>query len=181
MNTTSKKFDAENKEFEELYNNGCKFYNGLGVRVNKKEAARFYKINSENLRQFGFIFSFLKESTEKLANMLYYGDGIDQNKHEAAMYYKKLTCEGYEDDMIKYTNMLLNGDGIAQDKEEAAHILRVYANYNSIYAIDKFSSMLLNGDGIKSNPKQAAEYLETKKRLLQSNESFKQNRFHIDF
>ena len=79
----------------------------IKLSLNKKEAARFYKLLSEKGNE---------ETMNRYAEMLYNGTGIDVDKKEAARLYKLSGEKGNDHALLCYANMLLSGDGIPQNE-----------------------------------------------------------------
>ncbi len=107
------------------------------------------------------------EAIKVYANMLYNGDGIEQNKAMAAEYYKEAAEREDIPSMRLYADMLYNGDGIEQNKAMAAEY------YKKIFETPKkndthekliidtkvvYANILYNGDGINQDKVKAAEY-----------------------
>lgn len=63
------------------------------------------------------------------------GNGIKEDKEEAAKYFKKAAINDNVDSMIKYAQMLYSGDGIKEYKYEAARFFQKTAVCGDISSI----------------------------------------------
>ncbi len=115
------------------------------------------------------------EAIKVYANMLYNGDGIEQNKAMAAEYYKKIFETPKKNDThekliidtkVVYANILYNGDGINQDKVKAAEYYKEASEELNGFACFLYANMLYSGDGIEQNKAEAAKYYKETIKIL---------------
>ncbi len=107
--------DAIDKgDTEAMYNYSVQLSNPTGrtdIITNKEKSLHYCKLAADS----GHI-----EAIKVYANMLYNGNGINQDKVKAAEYYKEASEELNGFACFLYANMLYSGDGIEQNKAEAA-------------------------------------------------------------
>lgn len=98
------KRSTDNGNAESMYKYAIKLENGDGIAVNKREAARYYKMASDNGN---------KNAMNEYAAMLNKGDEIAVKEREAVRYFKMAADNGHINAMFNYGFVLARGDGIA--------------------------------------------------------------------
>ena len=86
--------------------------------------------------------------------MLYYGDGIEENKELAAEYFKN--AKSIPDSLYICAQMLYNGDGIDVNKKEAAYLFLDASDYGHAEASNVYGYLLITGNGVDVDKEKAA-------------------------
>ncbi|KAK8836822.1 hypothetical protein M9Y10_037346 [Tritrichomonas musculus] len=120
-------------------------YKGEGCESNKEEAINTYKeaIKKGNI-----------SSITTFADILY----KDDNKPEAAYYFKMAADQGDDEAMFKYANMLRKGDGISFSKGRAVKYYKKAIDKGNIKAIETYAKMLEIGDCVPENKEESLYY-----------------------
>ena len=108
---------------DSMYLYGILLYNGDGIEVNKKEAAKYFKASSEkgNINSMYYYAKILFEQNETIS------------KIEEAVYYIKTSADkGNVDSMLQYGIMLLNGNGVQINKQDAEKYLKNAADLGKL-------------------------------------------------
>ena len=139
-------------------------FNGEISEINKSEAFKYYKlavdaaIEQRNYVQIdGNNFS-IKCAADSCFSMLFYGDGITQNKPEALKYIKFLADRGYVQRMYDYSNYMLYYDIIPVDINEAVKYYKMAINRGSANAMYCYGHTLAIGNHVPINKKEAIKY-----------------------
>ena len=106
--TALREFKADGKA-SACQNIAVMYYNGEGVKQDKKEAAKWMlKAAGQGHAKAQFLISV----------MYFTGDGIDQNIPEAINWIKKSAGNGFAEAQFNLGMMYINGDNIDKDRKE---------------------------------------------------------------
>ncbi|KAK8845724.1 hypothetical protein M9Y10_020642 [Tritrichomonas musculus] len=168
-----------------LFDYGLKLYQGKGVPVDKKAAAKYLQMAIEkDSYDAMFLYGQMLENGDGIspdpskaieyykiaadkgnvesmynyALMLYNGNGVPDNKKEASVYFKKAADQDDQKAIIKYSKMMYDGDGVPVNKKEASIYYKKAADKDDLDSIIKYSKMLYEGDGVPVNKKEASVY-----------------------
>ena len=128
---------------------GTMYYYGDGIRKDKSEAVRLYKLASSN--------NFAK-AQYNLANMLYNGDGATEDKQESIRLYRLSAAQGYVDAQYYLGIMFAKGRGVANDDTEAVRLFRLAALQGHAGAQYYLGWMLAKGRGVANNDTEAVRW-----------------------
>ena len=134
----------------------CMLAHGLGVHVNKKEAARLLQVVADNGDT---------DACCALGRMLFKGDGVRADPGQAAFYFERAFDDegdfiGNSDAMNFYGYMASNGLGMKVDKKKAARFYKMASDQGNPYAMNNYGFMLSNGVGLKVDKESAAKYFK---------------------
>ena len=138
-------------EAESLNKQGIKLRDGIGVEIDKEEAARLFKQAADDGNA---------QASFNYAQMHDAGDGVPVDHEEAAKYYKIAADQGNKDGMLHIGKMLRSGTGVPPDKEEAARYMKMAADEGVVEAMFEYGSMLSDGEGVSADKVESARYFK---------------------
>ena len=89
------------------------------------------------------------------------GDGVPQDKAEAACWYRKAAEQKNVRAQWRLGNMYASGDGVPQDKAEAAHWFHNMAKSGSVEAQWRISNIYASGEGLPKDTEKALDWCVT--------------------
>ena len=90
--------------------------------------------------------------------MYFYGEGVGQNKREAAKWYRLAAEQGYANAQNNLGWMYFYGEGVQQDKQEAAKWYRLAAEQGNAGAQNNLGWMYFYGEGVGQNKREAIKW-----------------------
>lgn len=117
------------------------YLHGLGVSINKAEAARYTKLAADN----GF-----KDAYYNLALMYLKGEGVKKSPKDAFHYMRKAAYENNIDAKHNLACMYLNGQGVKKDIKEGLRLLEYCAQRNDQLSIKELAKFYLEIDPEKA-------------------------------
>ena len=169
------------------YNKACYYYSmildkGDGIEINKEESKQYLREGArlghiESMFKYGLellddpktgeepVLYFKKsieeghiESMYRYGMMFHSGEGVEQNKKEAAKYLRMSAYSGNAKSMAFYGFILQHGDGIPIDKEEAVKLFQRGSELGNDAAMNNYAYSLHVGNGVPVNKEEAIKY-----------------------
>ena len=94
----------------------------------------------------------------RLGAMYYYGEGVAQDKREAAKWFRKAAEQGLAEAQFGLGMVCYHGDGVAQDVREAAKWFRKAGEQGYVDAQVSLGVMYGNGEGVAQDKREAAKW-----------------------
>jgi TPR repeat protein len=133
-----------------LYNNGVRYYNGLGVNQDKTEAAKLFHKAAEQGQVNAQLY--LGICYDK-------GTGVNQNKTEAAKWCRKAAEQGDAKAQFRLGEYYDKGEGVTQDKVEAAKLFHKAAEQGHITARFRLGEYYDKGEGVMQDTAEAVKWI----------------------
>ena len=134
LNTSSERQSAERGDAEAQLALGVRYYNGVDVEQDKKEAANWFRKAAEQGNA---------EAQSCLGDCYMLGDGVEKDTAEAVKWYRKAADQGLAIAQRAIGLCYLNGEGVKQDAVEAVKWFRKAAE-------QKGGLLKLSPNGIKA-------------------------------
>ncbi len=124
---------------------------GISVKQDTTTAINYFEIAS----------NYLLSSKMTLANIYYFGEGIESDYNKAFKLYNELYEEDYEDAYKNVGVCYREGRGVEQDYKKSFEIFYHYAdNYGDEFSICEVGNAYFNGCGVEENYKEAIRWFE---------------------
>jgi TPR repeat protein len=131
------------------FNFGMAFYNGDGVKQDKREAAKWYRKAAEQG---------LAIAQCNLGYCYEYGDGVDKDPREAVTWYRKAAEQGSADGQFDLGVCYEQGMGVDTDQHEAVKWYRKAAEQGYAFAQGELGRCYATGLGVDKEPRQAVNW-----------------------
>ncbi|MCR5347699.1 MAG: sel1 repeat family protein [Fretibacterium sp.] len=125
---------------------GNMYYNGEGVNVDYKEAARWYKMAADQ----GYA-----QAQFNLGEMYYNNQGVEKGVPQAVELYRKAAVQGHVRAQYKLGGAYYNGWGVKQDYKLALKWFRKSARRGNAEAQTAVGNIYYNGTGVRRNYSEA--------------------------
>lgn len=147
--------------YQDLLMNRMK-YQGIFGDINEEEVNGYINVLNEYFVSFSNnVQKQAKEgnidSTLLYGYMLFQGCGIDKDKKESALLFKKAADYGKTTAMHNYGYMLQNGYGVPKDEKEAVKYYKMAADLGHPIAMNNYGLMLENGTGVAKDIEEAVK------------------------
>jgi len=99
-----------------------------------------------------------REAQRLYARMRELGNGVQQDRAQAASWYAKAAAAGDVESQVRLGYLYRNGLGVKKDERESARWFSMAANQGSREGLLEYGVALENGDGVNKDESQAADY-----------------------
>ncbi len=140
---------AEGKREHSCFLGYC-YQNGLGVKMNPKDAVKWYRKAAEQVDA---------RAQNELGNCYYDGYGVKKDLEQAVKWYRKAAEQGDVDAQTNLGICYQLGDGVEKNPEVAVEWLRKAAEQGYARAQYNLGMHYKNGIGVERNPEVAVEWL----------------------
>jgi len=95
----------------------------------------------------------------RLGRMYYFGDGVAENREEAARWHVKAAAQGHAEAQYVLGLLYSVGDGVRQDKEKAVQLIAGAAELGLAEAQYALGMMYQGGEDVPQDDRKASEWL----------------------
>lgn len=158
-----KKMQAQEKTPQQLYDEGCDYYNGTNGKP--KDLSKAFELFRQGALQGH------AESQYWVGNMYYHGNGTMKNQKEAVAWYQKAAEQGHKSAQSILGSCYYFGYGVTKNYPSAFSWYEKAAEQGDATSMLNIGVMYENGDGVKKSNSQALAWYN--KAAEQDNETAK--------
>lgn len=129
---------------------GARYYLGVGVPKNHKEAAKWYQLSAEQGDA---------DAQNNLGRLYDLGEGVAQDYQKAIKWYQFAVDQKNDEAQFNLGMIYQKGQGISQNFEKASKLYRLAAEQGFVAAQIKLGKMYWDGKGVQQNFVEAYKWL----------------------
>jgi len=143
------KNDVSIDDAQALYDEGSKYFSGVGAEQNYEEALKYFLPAADQGNA----------AAQNAIGLMYaHGLGVEQNYEEAVKYFRLAADQGIDAGLYHLGMMYENGHGVEQNYEEAVKYYRLAADQGNAWGQHSLGVMYAHGHGVEQSYEEAVKY-----------------------